>query len=80
MNSLFLGDSKALELPTCIPVSTVGDVITLTVNAKQDKVKNWKLFYLCNQAKVLLCDWSIFLSVTHSSFNGLLSTSSNVSK
>lgn len=40
MNSLFLGDSKALELPTCIPVSTVGDVITLTVTAKQDKVKN----------------------------------------
>ena len=40
MNSLFLGDSKALELPTCAPVSTVGDVISLTVNAMQDKVKN----------------------------------------
>ena len=40
MNSLFLGDSKALELPTCIPVSKVGDVISLTVNATQDKVKN----------------------------------------
>ena len=40
MKSLFLGDSKALELPTCIPGSTVGDVISLTVNAMQDKVKS----------------------------------------
>ena len=72
MNWLFLGNSKALELPTCIPVSTVGDVISLTVNAMQDKVKNLKLFSLCNQAKVLLCDWSMFLSVTHCSFKKIV--------
>ena len=72
MNWLFLGDSKALELPTCIPVSTVGDVISLTVNAMQDKVKNLKLCSLCNQAKVLLCDWSMFLSVTYCSFKKIV--------
>ena len=40
INWLFLGDRKAFELPTCAPVSTAGDVISLTVNAVQDKVKN----------------------------------------
>ena len=35
--SLLLGESRALEMPSCAPVS-VGDKIDLTVNAIQDKV------------------------------------------
>ena len=35
--SLLLGESRALEMPSCAPVS-VGDKIDLTVKAIQDKV------------------------------------------